>query len=379
MKPGDAVVIDRDGLDQVISGLRTRGYRTIGPVVRDGAVMLGEIRGTAGLPVGWHDTQAPGSYALRHSDDEELFGWAVGPQSMKSEAFPPKSILWRASTEGTAVTIVDHEDEPARTALVGARPCELAAMAVLDRVLAHSPTPDPLYVGRRAGTFVLVADCGSPSGTCFCDSMGTGPAAQEGFDLAVTEVLEGEHRFVVRVGSEEGAEVLAEVPHRDSTEIDAAACSAVVEAAVQQMGRKLDTVGLPQLLARNIDSPHWEVVADRCLACGNCTLVCPTCFCSTVSDTTDLAGTVERTRTWASCFDLQHSYLHGGSVRVSTASRYRQWMTHKLSTWHDQFGTSGCVGCGRCIAWCPVGIDITAEAAAIREADRNGDIEQGGL
>jgi ferredoxin len=366
-------------LDQVICGLRTRGYRTIGPVVRDGAVMLGEIRGTTDLPVGWHDTQAPGSYALHQRDDEELFGWAVGPQSMKSEAFPAKSVLWRASLDGTAVTVEDHRDEPVRTALVGARPCELAAMAVLDRVLSASPTPDPLYVGRRAGTFVLVADCGSPSGTCFCDSMGTGPAAEEGFDLAVTEVLEGEHRFVVRIGSAEGAELLAGIPHRDSSADDDAARSAVIETAVAQMGRKLDTVGLPQLLARNIDSPHWELVADRCLACGNCTLVCPTCFCSTVTDTTDLAGTVERTRSWASCFDLQHSYLHGGPVRVSTASRYRQWMTHKLSTWHDQFGTSGCVGCGRCIAWCPVGIDITAEAAAIRAGDRNGDTEQGGL
>ena len=105
------------------------------------------------------------------------------------------------------------------------------------------------------------------------------------------------------------------------------------------------------------------------MACGNCTLVCPTCFCATVQDTTDVSGTVERDREWASCFDVEHSYLHGGSVRETTRARYRQWMTHKLSTWWDQFGTSGCVGCGRCVTWCPVGIDITEEAAAIRASD----------
>jgi formate hydrogenlyase subunit 6/NADH:ubiquinone oxidoreductase subunit I len=107
-------------------------------------------------------------------------------------------------------------------------------------------------------------------------------------------------------------------------------------------------------------------VAQRCLACTNCTLVCPTCFCVAVEDTTDLAGDhVERHRRWDSCFTAGHSYVHGGSVHASTASRYRQWMTHKLSTWFDQFGSSGCVGCGRCIAWCPAAIDITEEAAAI--------------
>ena len=102
-------------------------------------------------------------------------------------------------------------------------------------------------------------------------------------------------------------------------------------------------------------------------------MVCPTCFCTTVEDHSDLAGeTAERVRSWDSCFTLDFSYVHGGSVRTETQSRYRQWMTHKLASWIDQFGTSGCVGCGRCITWCPVGIDITEEAAAIRQTRRTG-------
>ncbi len=134
------------------------------------------------------------------------------------------------------------------------------------------------------------------------------------------------------------------------------------------MGRSMDTSGIKELLYRNLDHPCWENVASRCLTCANCTMVCPTCFCAAVEDTTDLTGErAERWRRWDSCFTMDFSYIAGGSVRSSPKARYRQWMTHKLASWIDQFGTSGCVGCGRCITWCPVGIDITEEVRAIRE------------
>jgi ferredoxin len=135
------------------------------------------------------------------------------------------------------------------------------------------------------------------------------------------------------------------------------------------MTRAVRTEGIRELLAATLDHPRWDDVASRCLTCTNCTLVCPTCFCSTVEDVTDLTGrTAERWRRWDSCFTLGHSYLHGGSVRSTARDRYRQWLTHKLGTWIDQFGHSGCVGCGRCITWCPVGIDITEEVAALGAA-----------
>ncbi len=370
MRIGDAAVISVDGLDALLATLAGLGYETTGPVVRDGAIMPGPVRSVADLPVGAHDVQAPGRYRLVRGDDDAVFGWAVGPGSWKAEFFPPTQELWRTTVDDEGVSTVAPDVEMAPLAVVGARPCELAALEVLDRVLLEGSFPDPRYAARRVDAFVVAAECGSPAGTCFCTSMATGPGADSGFDLALTELDDGGgHRFLVRVGTDRGADVLAHVHVSAATAGDLAARDRVVSSAADAIGRRLETKGLPELLDRNLDHPRWDVVADRCLACGNCTLVCPTCFCSDVSDTTDLTGEVKRQRTWASCFDLDHSYLHGGPVRSSTSSRYRQWLTHKLSTWWDQFGTSGCVGCGRCIAWCPVGIDLTEEAAAIRDSD----------
>ena len=369
--------MDVAGLNRLVGELSARGYRVIGPVLQGGAIALGELRGVDDLPRGCRDVQAPGSYRVERSADPALFAWAVGPHSVKSEVFPPRAVVWRAQPVGEDGTIAFTEDDGTGipVAVVGARPCELAALAVLDRVLGSAATADPVYRRRRDECFVVAVECGTPSGTCFCASMGSGPGADAGFDLALTELVdEKDHRFVVRVGTDRGAQVLGavleDVGHRDAEPADLSARADVLEAATRCMGRALDTRGLPELLADNLEHPRWDEVAGRCLACGNCTLVCPTCFCSTVQDTSDLGGTIERSRSWSSCFDLAHSYIHGGPVRPTTRSMYRQWMTHKLSTWWDQFGTSGCVGCGRCITWCPVGIDITEEAAAIRASAR---------
>jgi ferredoxin len=200
--------------------------------------------------------------------------------------------------------------------------------------------------------------------------MGGGPGIAGGHDLALSEILDGEHRFLARAGSERGADLLRALPRRPAASVDVAAAEAAVDAAAGRMTRTVEAGDLRDLLARNLEHPRWEQVAQRCLTCGNCTMVCPTCFCTNVEDVSDLTATeVERVRIWESCFAVDHSFLHGGSVRPSGRSRYRQWLTHKFGTWHDQFDSSGCVGCGRCITWCPVGIDVTEELAAIRESD----------
>ena len=246
-------------------------------------------------------------------------------------------------------------------------------MGILDRVLTGGRRSEPASPPSTDGVFIVAVQCGEAGGTCFCVSMNTGPVAERGFDLALTEILDDTtHHFVIEVGSERGAEVLVDVPHRGATGGDRDAACSVHERTASQMGRELDTTDIRELLYRNFEHPQWDDVAARCLTCGNCTMVCPTCFCTTVEDVTDLQGEhVERSQRWDSCFAVDYSHIHGGSVRNSTRSRYRQWMTHKLATWWDQFGSSGCVGCGRCITWCPVGIDLTEEARAIRESERS--------
>jgi ferredoxin len=365
----DRSVLDLEGLGGLITGLRERGYQVVGPTVRDRAIVYDTIESIDDLPSGWTDEQDGGTYRLHRREDDARFGYAVGPHSWKKYLFPPRTRLWRAERSDDGITVQEDTQAPqAPYAFLAVRSCELAAIAVQDRVFLGGDYADPVYAERRAGNFIVAVNCGTPAGTCFCVSMGTGPRAGGGYDLALTEVIDGIwHHFVVEVGSERGAELLASIPHRAASEDDRQAAEAVTDAAAARMGRQLDTTGIKELLYANPEHPRWDDVADRCLACGNCTLACPTCFCSTVEDTSDLTGTsAERWRRWDSCYTLDFTSLGGESVRNSTRSRYRQWLTHKVATWIDQFGTSGCVGCGRCITWCPVGIDLTEEVAAIR-------------
>ena len=369
-KVGSDAVLRVADLDDLIDVLANAGYTVEGPVVRDGAVVSGTLRAAADLPRGVRDQQTAGHYRLHESDDDELFGWAVGPQSWKPAFFPAHQEVWRAVVVDGHVTIRPSASTPAPRALIGVRPCDVAALGVLDRVLAEGAYPDPSYVDRREGTFVVVVECGRPAATCFCLAMATGPGATGGYDLALTELVDpGNHRFYVRVGTARGAEVLARVRHEAATAADRDGRGTVVAAAEERLSQRQPPPEVRHLLGRHLDPERWLDVAGRCLSCGNCTLVCPTCFCSDVRDVSDIAGTLRRERTWASCFDLDHSYLHGGAVRASAASRYRQWLTHKFSTWWDQFDTSGCVGCGRCVTWCPGEIDVVDETLELARFD----------
>jgi len=368
-------VIEREHLDELFGALARRGYTVVGPTIRERAIVYDEISSTADLPIGWTDEQDGGYYRLVRRDDDALFGYAVGPQSWKQYQLPAEVKLWQARVDerGALVNVVESPHETPRYAFLGARSCELHAIGILDRVLHGARHADRAESDRADDPFIVAVQCGVAGGTCFCVSMNTGPVADRGFDLALTEIVgDTAHHFVVELGSERGAEVLDDVRHRDAADDDRDAASSVHDRTAAQMGRELDTTDIRDLLYRNFQHPRWDEVAGRCLTCGNCTMVCPTCFCTTVEDVTDLQGEhVERHQRWDSCFTVDYSHIHGGSVRNSTRSRYRQWMTHKLATWWDQFDSSGCVGCGRCITWCPVGIDITEEARAIRESERS--------
>ncbi len=363
----DARVFTLGDLEALLHVIGERGFRLIGPSRRDGAIVHAEIAGVQDLPRGWTEVQEAGTYRLERRSDEALFGYSLGPHSWKQFLFVPHLRLWQAQRQGKSFSIASETSTPPRLAFLGVRACELRAIELQDQIFQAGSYVDDDYASRRSNLLLLAVQCGQAGGTCFCASMQTGPRAHRGFDLALTEILTPEHHFVVEVGSSQGAELLEQVAGRPASAEDLAEVDRMAQATAATMGRALDTQELPAVLRANLEHPRWDEVASRCLACANCTMVCPTCFCSTVEDVSDLSGEhTERWRRWDSCFTADHSYVHGGSVRASTRSRYRQWLTHKLGTWVEQFGSSGCVGCGRCITWCPVGIDLTLEVAALR-------------
>lgn len=371
-------LLDLQGLQGLIDVLVDHGYAVMGPTVRDGAIVHAPVRTIDDLPRGWGDEQDAGRYRLRRREDDALFGYAAGAQSLKPVLFPAEELIWRGRRSGEVFSVSEHglggtEDQPGAGpptpyALLGVRSCDLRALQIHDVVLLGRDHTDVRYAARREGAFIVAVTCTDPGGTCFCASMGTGPRPDDGYDLALTELLDGgPHRFLVEVGTARGAEILADVSTGAAPAADVQAADDVTAWSATHMGRTLETEGLKEVLYANADNPRWDDVASRCLACTNCTLVCPTCFCTSIEDFADLTGDVaERRRVWDSCFNEDFSYVHGGSIRPEIRSRYRQWITHKLASWVDQFGMSGCVGCGRCITWCPAAIDITAEAAALR-------------
>ena len=386
--PGSWWWLDVAGLDRLIAALAAAGYRVVGPQVADGAVVVRDLAEARDLPTGWLDEQDGGHYRLRYDPAAGTFDHVVGPHSLKNFLFPARETIAKFTRADGSWSQEDVARAEPPLAVIGVRACDLEALRVQDRVFMGGEHVDPAYAARRGKLFVVAVNCRRAVATCFCHSMGSGPAATHSFDLALTEHDAtgpaegggGSSRFACEVGSARGAEILAALGHALTacTPAETAAARAVPQELAAKMHsreaepgkpppRSLDTEGIRDLLFDNLEHARWDEVANRCLSCTNCTLVCPTCFCASVTEVADLSGDhVERERHWASCFALDHAKIHGHSVRSSSASRYRQWLTHKLAGWIDQFGSSGCTGCGRCITWCPVGIDITEEVAAIR-------------
>lgn len=356
--------IARDQLQHLISALNAAGYRCLGPQVQDAAIQYRDLTDTNQFPQGVTEQQAPGSYRLTRTDSPRQFAWACGPLALKPYLFAAHEPLWQVQRDAQGnlqFDTVTTAHQP--LAVIGVRACDLAAFALQDAHFMREGQVDSAYAARRKNLFLVAVNCTHPAATCFCVSTGDGPNATANCDLILDELEAG---FLISSLSERGAAIAAQLPLQEGSAAQHATAEQQQNTACAAQTRALPARDLRPLLNARLQHAQWQDVVARCLSCGNCTSVCPTCFCYSEQDVPVLDGTHStHVRAWDSCFTQTHSYIHGITIRADTGLRYRQWLTHKLAAWHDQYGRSGCVGCGRCISWCPVGIDITAEVAAL--------------
>ncbi len=368
---GATIVISKLELDTVLKTLSNLEYALEGPKVKDHTVILGPIQSISDLPKGYTSQEEPGKYTLSSTGNDNYFEVTSGPQSWKKYFFPPRAqlmIFQQDPDKSPDWTTASAVEEAPCYALIGVRPCDLAGIHIQDKIFLEGDRCDPIYHDRREKAFILAANCTEPCETCFCTSMGTGPKAETGFDLSLTELKD---HFLIEVGSETGSKVLTGLDWKTADERTLKEAADALQAAREKINLNLPQPEKLEIeLLSNLEHPQWDDVAGRCLSCGSCTQVCPTCFCWDTTDITKLPGdTVIRERVWDSCFNPDYTYVAHGNTRPNTRARYRQWLTHKFASWYEQHGSSGCVGCGRCITWCPAEINHLEEIAAIREGE----------
>ncbi len=344
-----------DALEKLIFNLHTLGYTVVGPKVVDGAVCLDEISGIGDLAAGAVDVQAPGKYRLQGSS-KSIFSAVNGPHSVKKFLHPAclPMLKLKEGEGGPRPEPTFHADR--KYAFLGIRPCDLKAVDALDRALIMPRYRDPVYAPLRKASLMIVVNCGRAGENCFCESMGTGPKADGGYDLGITE-LPDRLLFDIPDGR---MNLLEGVEMKPASQQDLREELNLMQRVKGEMHKAIARRDPSDFMYGGSESRVWDEVAQVCLGCGNCAMVCPTCFCNTIQDVTDMKdGSVTRQRVWDVCLSKKFTYSAGGNPRADRKARYRQFVMHKFAYWPDQFSLYGCVGCGRCITWCPVGIDIS--------------------
>ncbi len=307
--------------------------------------------------------------AVRSFEDCD-FDTLLPRDTLKKYQFLPADQVLAYTKEARMVEVRGAAVEADETVVLGSRPCDAFAVRSLDGVFTTEPAFDPYRV-RREKTTIVSMSCHQPAETCFCTSAGIGPDSTEGSDLLLTEVSGG---FFVEVVTEKGRELVAtcreyftEAGEEGTGERNRAGAllreKVTREAQYEAVRRVLDR---PETFSHE----EWEKIGQTCIGCGVCTFLCPTCHCFDIVDEPVL-DRGSRWKIWDACqfadFTLEAS---GHNPRDRQYKRYRNRVFCKFKYYIDFYQMTGCVGCGRCIRYCPVGIDITE--AATRAAGGRG-------
>ncbi len=349
----------REHFQQLIEVLTSQGYDCIGPTVQDNNLVYREIHNIDQLPRGIEDHQSPGRYSLSQQDHPRYFAWANGAQAIKPFSFKPHETLWKCQRDSQGNLQFEAQIPDSKPlAIIGVRACDLAALQLQRDHFLHQQYSDPWFRRHTRHLFLVAVHCSHPSSNCFCHATGDGPVATQDCDIAMHELDDG---FLITASSAKGETILNRLPLQITTASMQQQAQQQIQSAINKQQKSLPA-NIKNNLQQNLDHPHWKKIGERCLSCGNCTAVCPTCFCHQEHEQLTLdENSSSHYREWSSCFTHSHGYLAGYQFRPATWQRYRQWLTHKFAGWHDQYKRSGCVGCGRCISWCPAGIDVTEE------------------
>ena len=340
-------VIAKESMPRLLDAL-LEGYRVLAPTSRDGVTHFGELTSGDVVPIELPNTK----------------------RSVKEVLLPRTETLFVFDGEGVEQAPNTEDLEPRKGRVVlGVRPCDAASVPMLDKVFLDGGDEDAYYAARRRNTWFVGLGCNHPASTCFCTSVGGGPFAAEGLDILLSDLGD---RYLVRVTSSKGAELLASIASaptallEEATEADVRAGEELARGAAARIPPAVEIVGLQAKLAQVYDDESfWEEIQRGCLGCGVCTYLCPTCHCFDVVDETN-GRRGRRARIWDSCqYALFTRHASGHNPRPSGKERMRQRVMHKFRYFVDNYGLTACVGCGRCVRNCPVNMDIRQVLQAI--------------
>ena len=339
----DAVVLKKTDVTPWVQGLLA-SYRVVAPV---------------------RETEAPLRYRPLTAGETAVLDGGRPLRAPKEHFIPEVEPLLTFRGSGQALAVQPATTGESVTVILGVRPCDARALTRLDDVFLGRKDTDRLYEGRRKATRLVGLACAAPSWGCFCTSVGGSPAGTEGLDLLLTDLGD---RYYVAVLSEAGRALVATHAFGPATDADTAPAEERHTAAIARMPALFNV----EAVAGRVEweAPVWMRHARRCLACGACSFLCPTCHCFDIQDEVTAEGGV-RFRCWDTCQFGEFTRMGAGhNPRPTQTERLRQRVSHKFKYLVEEFGRMGCTGCGRCVEACPVNIDIRSVLAEIEGGER---------